>query len=303
MKKLRKLSMIIGAIFLIFIIGCMSQANRDLQIVAEPQANSQDTIDLFIKDRTSGKEELYKTIHDAYLQHYNSFNIINGNLYIIRRIGSGDNAESNWTDELWKYTPQKKETEIFSVRGLDFRVAPNEKTIAITGDENNQLIFLADKGNELKRYNTMDFITGQESNDDSPRIGLLKWSDNSENFWGTLYELSWTVTIFNININTWTVNKYDISKLSVSMGPEAALNANKGLLLYSDYPVMFDVTSVESFENSKKPVNLYVYDLKNQSQQQISSSIAKRFNPTWVDDNTIEFDAPNSTERQQYKIN
>ncbi len=301
MKNLRKFFLMMGSILLIFIVGCSSHANKDLQIVAKPQPNSQDTIDLFIKDGISGKEELYKTIHDAYLLHYNSFNSINGDLYIIRRIGSVDNADSNWSDELWKYTPQKKETKIFSVRGLDFRVAPNEKTIAITGEGNNQLIFFNDRGTELIRYNTVDFTTGKESNDYSPRIGLLKWSDNSESFWGALASGGSEETIFNINISTWVVKKYDISKLS--MGWESELNANKGLLLYSDYPIMLDITSVELFANSKKHVNLYVYDLNNQSQKQISSSIAKEFKPKWVDDNTIEFDSPNSAERQQYKIN
>ena len=85
------------------------------------------------------------------------------------------------------------------------------------------------------------------------------------------------------------------------MGLEFELNANRGLLLFSDYPVLLDVFQSE-YNSSKKSVKLYIYDLDTQRQQTISTSITKRFNPKWLDDNTIEFDSPNGNGRQIYKI-
>ena len=194
---------------------------------------------------------------------------------------------------------------MYSIKGLDFRVASNEKTIALTGGNVNskigeQFIFLNDHGKEIKRYNVKDLLTGKESKDYIPMIGLLKWSDNSENLWGILAEGSWIETIFSINIGTWEVKKYSTGNLP--LGLEFELNANRGILLFSDYPILLDVFSESEYNSSKKSVKLYVYDLDTQRQQTISTSITKRFNPKWLDDNTIEFDSPNGNGRQIYKI-
>ena len=194
---------------------------------------------------------------------------------------------------------------MYSIKGLDFRVASNEKTIALTGGNVNskigeQFIFLNDSGEEIKRYNVKDLLTGKESKDYIPMIGLLKWSDDSENLWGVLAEGGWIETIFSINISNWEVKKYITGNLP--LGLEFELNANRGLLLFSDYPVLLDVFSESEYDSSKKSVKLYIYDLDTQRQQTISTSITKRFNPKWLDDNTIEFDSPNGNGRQIYKI-
>ena len=194
---------------------------------------------------------------------------------------------------------------MYSIKGLDFRVASNEKTIALTGGNVNskigeQFIFLNDSGEEIKRYNVKDLLTGKESKDYIPMIGLLKWSDDSENLWGVLAEGGWIETIFSINISNWEVKKYITGNLP--LGLEFELNANRGLLLFSDYPVLLDVFSESEYDSSKKSVKLYIYDLDAQRQQTISTSITKRFNPKWLDDNTIEFDSPNGNGRQIYKI-
>lgn len=204
--------MITVSIILIFVTGCSGQAkqinaNTKLQVIAKVHANSQNTVDLFIRDETNAKEEFYKTITDGYLNHYHSSEGLNGNYYLIRRTGDDSSADSNWSDELWRYTPQKEETKIHSIKGLDFRVASNEKTIALTGSDvdsktGEQFIFLNDSGKEIKRYNVKDLLTGTESKDYIPMIGLLKWSDDSENLWGVLAEGSWIETIFSINIST-----------------------------------------------------------------------------------------------------
>ncbi len=299
--------MITVSITLIFITGCSGQAkqvnaNTEIQVIAKVHANSQNTVDLFIRDETNTKEEFYKTITDGYLNHYHSSEGLSGNYYLIRRTGDDSSTDSNWSDELWRYTPQKEETKMYSIKGLDFRVASNEKTVALTGGDviGEQFIFLNDRGKEIKRYNVKDLLTGKESKDYIPMIGLLKWSDDSENLWGVLAEGGWIETIFSINISTWEVKKYSTGNLP--LGLEFELNANRGLLLFSDYPVLLDVFSESEYNSSKKSVKLYIYDLDTQRQQTISTSITKRFNPKWLDDNTIEFDSPNGNGRQIYKI-
>ena len=127
-------------------------------------------------------------------------------------------------------------------------------------------------------------------------IGLLKWSDDSENLWGVLAK-GWIEDIF-YQYKAWEVKKYSTGNLP--LGLEFELNANRGLcsLVIIRYYWCFS----ESEYNSSKKSKLYIYDLDTQKQQTISTSITKRFNPKWLDDNTIEFDSPNGNGRQIYKI-
>lgn len=283
-------------------MGCSSQTeqtniDQKLQLIEKIKPNSENTIELFIKETKSGKEELYKTINDGYLSHYHSLENQNGNLYIIRRTGDTSGPDNNWSDELWRYTPQREEFKIYSTAGLDFRVTSDEKTIAITQGEENQLIFLTNTGRELRRYSVKDFITGKESKNFSPGIRLLKWSDDNKTFWGALFETISTETIFSIDLSTWQVQRYSITNLPI--GAELELNDNKALLLYSDYPVFLDVDAAKEFEGSKKKVDLYIYNLKNQSQQVIATSISQKFNPHWIDNDIIEFTELNGKVRQK----
>lgn len=307
----RKFLMLTVSVILLLVTGCGSQAqqanaNSKLQVIAKAQANSRNTVDLFIRDETTAREEYFKTITDGYLNHYHSSESHNSNYYLIRRIGyDGSADDDDWSDELWRYTPQKKAAKRYSIKGLDFRVASNEKTIALTGGEVNskigeQFIFLNDSGKEIKRYNVQDLLTGQENKAYIPMIGLLKWSDNSENLWGVLAEGSWIETMFSINISTWEIKKYSTEDLPLDF--EFELNANRGLLLFSDYPLLLDICAEREFNSSQKSINLYVYDLETRRQQTISTSITKRFNPKWLDDDTIEFDSPAGNGRQISKI-
>ncbi len=71
---------------------------------------------------------------------------------------------------------------------------------------------------------------------------------------------------------------------------------------YSDYPAMFDAQSAEEFEESQQPVTLSVYDFDGQSTQEIATSVAKPFNPIWLDDSSIECNDPGGEGRIVYAI-
>jgi hypothetical protein len=76
----------------------------------------------------------------------------------------------------------------------------------------------------------------------------------------------------------------------------------KEKIAFSDYPAMYDVDSAQEYERSGAKVNLVVYDLKTKAQEQIATSITKKFEPKWIDENTLEYNNPNGTGRLTKQI-
>jgi hypothetical protein len=78
--------------------------------------------------------------------------------------------------------------------------------------------------------------------------------------------------------------------LDLPLALDYALNPDRGLLAYSDYPLIFDADSVQRLEESGQPVTLYVHDLAAGSTETIAVSAADAFHPRWLDATTLEFD-------------
>ncbi|HBB28564.1 MAG TPA: hypothetical protein DC000_04825, partial [Clostridiales bacterium] len=70
----------------------------------------------------------------------------------------------------------------------------------------------------------------------------------------------------------------------------------------SDIPFLRDTIQYDQFKNSEKKVNLYLKNLFTKKEKYITSSVAKKFNPIWIDNKTIEYNSPNKDCRIFYII-
>jgi hypothetical protein len=252
--------------------------------------------DIYLLNKTTGAEEKLLTVNDAYTRHYNFEESHNGNVYLIRR--KGDTNTDNWVDELWKYSLDNKVTKLFSAKGLDFRVSPNEEFIAI---QNRKIIITDSKGKIIKEFTDKEL--NKELNSEITKHAfpdLYKWSDDNQLFWGFYMETAWPVMAYSINLENWEIASYNLMDLPI--GNEFNLNPNTGIIVFSDYPVTLDIDDAEEFKESKKEVKLYLYNLNNKELKAIDTSITKEFNPKWIDNTTLEYDDPNGGGRITYKL-
>lgn len=268
--------------------------DNNYQVVLKENPQDSSKTDVYLKSPDNNKEELFITLTDIYTQHYHNSEYHHGNLYIIRRMGDISSANGNWSDELWKYDSQKQGTKIYSNKGIDFRVAPNEKYIAVS----DKKLSITDQNGQVIHAYVLNDLSLEDNQD--LQIGLLKWSDDSRQFWGDLFLTAYPQTFDKIDIDSWQVDKYDVSKLGFS--DDYDLNSNNGKLVYSDYAAMFDAQTVQEHQQSGTKVNLIVYDLEAKTQTQVATSTAKAFKPRWVTDNTIEYNDPDSDNRARKTI-
>ena len=84
---------------------------------------------------------------------------------------------------------------------------------------------------------------------------------------------------------------------------EKAIDTNNGWVCYSDYPVCLDIQCKEEFLESGRDVNLWLYNIFTDEEIQIDSSVTKEFNPVWIYENTVEYDASLYEGRIRYVLN
>lgn len=249
------------------------------------------------------REEILN-LEDVYTNYYHFTESHNGNVYLIRRIelAAGEEwTDDNWTDELWRYDKNNKGEKLYACqrKGLDFRVSSNEKYISIT--DNDELCIIDAEGNKIKSYTIEELSNGKYKNEDELQVDMQGWSDDNLNFWGGVNALWLPLKLFKINVVDWSITEYDMTQLSIC-GIEFMLNPNTGKIVFSDFPITFDVDDLSEFEMSKEKVTLFYYDLVEKKLTTIDSLAAKMFNPEWIDDFTIEYDNPKGQDRIRYKI-
>ncbi len=265
----------------------------EYEITITSQPEKEIAADIRVVNLEDGQEMLFLTLENVDENHYHAAEYHAGTLYIIRQWG-GD--EEGWMQELWKYDTKGLGENIYTSDSIDFRVAPDQSLIAVVehgsgGIGEDQLIFLDPGGNQVKTF--------------SPELGNLyldlgKWSRDSGVFWGTYQATYRPLYFYQVEIDTWQYTPYELTALSLEH--EYALNPNTGQLLYSDFPVFFEVTGYQRFLIQQDPVTLYLYDFSDQSQKSISIIISKSFNPKWINDEVIEYQDPNALGRIRHDL-
>ncbi len=209
------------------------------EVVTQPSSQDASKTDVYIRNSSTGEESLFITLEDVYTNHYHNSEYHNGNLYVIRRIGYEEgSSDEEWSDELWRYDRQGQGTRLHSAKGLDFRAAPDEGYIAVItyfSDESGEdrLDFLSSQGDLVQEF-AVDQLGSADFPDFPDTLGcdLEKWSDDSRTFWGTLGWGPASLVFYRVMVDSWQVDTYDVSQLSVHPA-EYDLNANIGKLAYT----------------------------------------------------------------------
>jgi len=232
------------------------------------------------------------TLDDLYIEHYHRAEYIKGTLYVIRRIGSADQKVNDWHDELWGYRENLEGKKLFSARGIDFRISPDESLGAVLSSDrgnNEALTFIKiSSAKTVRTFTRESFIASPRNNDSGLHINPLAWSRDSEYFW---CDLSFTVTpdrFVRIKKDTFDIESFNVAALSLN-SMELSLNPDRCTIVFSTYPPVFDAESAREFERLRKPVLLYHYNLRTKKKRLIARSVSRRFNPVWVNSSTVVY--------------
>lgn len=246
------------------------------------------TFDVQVYDRLQNQIVFTRTIENLNTNHYHNYEVHNGNLYILKEVG--DTSSENWAHELWLYTADS-ERLLFSSKGLDFRVAPDERWIALVYPLPPDyfyggLGFLDLAGGEILHEFAFEYV------DEMLSIGLEKWSQDSNNLWVKFAAGPVPAMYSKVNARDWSLADYDLG--AINIGADSSLNANTGYLVYSDHPAFFDVMSANDFAQSGQPVSLFFYSFDQGVETKIAESVAKPFNPFWASEAIVGYLDPGS---------
>ena len=253
-------------------------------IVLKENNEDSELTDVNLLNAATNNDTTLLTLSDVYTGHYHSNEYHNENIYILRRIGYDGYPDEEWTDELWKYDADQVGTKLFTGKGIDFRVRDDEELITITTNEN---VYLLDAdGNTVHTFEASDVSVNPT---ESHSFSFAAWETDSVWLNNTLGAS--VSGLVHIDTTTYTVETYNLVDLLV--GSEYAFNTATKKLAYSNYPVFFDVEDAEEYEASTAEVSLMVYDLETEVSEEIATSVAKKFEPQWINDSTLEYTNPN----------
>jgi len=235
-------------------------------------------------DTGNGDSILSLDITFVYSSHYHSCEYHDGYLYVIRRIDYDGYPDENWSDQLWRYSHEGTGIELFSHKGLDFRVSGDNSHIAVVSRDS--LWILESEGGILETFETEQLS--------SVRIGLdvvlqpLEWSSNGLSFWGSLLQVPGPVSLFKLDINSMNPVIYDISSFEIL--DEYALQADSRMLTYSDYPAMHCSDELLEYQARGDTCHLFLYYLDEGWTELLAISSAREFKPVWISPDTLEFE-------------
>jgi len=191
---------------------------------------------------------------------------------------------------LWLYNTDS-ERLLFSTKGFDFRVAPNESYIALVYPlppdyYYGGLGFLDLAGGEILQEFTFEYI------DENLSIGLGEWSDDSRTAWVNFSRGPAPSLFSKVNVTDWTVTDYDPGEIAI--GADYALDPNSGQIVFSDYPTFFDIMSANEFANSGELVSLSLLNLDSGASLTFTESVARPFYPFWMEGPMVGYNDPAS---------
>ena len=267
-------------------IAQIEETERDeFAVLFEAYPDEENKFDVQVYNRSTGEQVLVVMLENLYMNHYHSYEVHNGNLYVIKEFM--DASGENYTRELWLYNADG-ERLLFTAEGIDFRVAPDESWIALVyppqGDSYARVLgFLELAGGELVQEFGFDHISDL-------MVDLGSWSDDSGSFWVSFQRGPAPSRFSRINTADWSVVDYDPGDLFI--GSDYDFEPNSGQIVYSDHPTFFEIMSAQAFAESGNPVSLFVYNIDSGVAMKIAESAAKPFDPFWIDGMTVAYNDP-----------
>jgi len=290
MRRILVLLVMIGSCFLMF-VSCTNQDKSSppaqFTVALKPNPLDSTLTDVYVTNIQKDQSQLFITLPDVEINHYHPAEFCKGSVYVLRRTHPFSDFPVQWRDELWKYTSMKKGTRIFSSQGLDFRVSPTEQDIAVVTD--TTLYFIETSS----RSKVAEFHPSELSKKPykDTHIQPLSWTKGGTFFWGNLFRTVDILTFFRIITETWEVDSYAVDSLEINSS-DYALNPTNGMLIYSNFPAIFDVETYQHVKKSRIRVQLFLYDIITGERKLLATTSSKDFKPKWLSPRTIEVNNP-----------
>jgi len=226
-----------------------------------------------------GQIQIFGVVPDVYTSHYHPAEFVDGNLYIIRRIGNTNT--DNWNDQLWKYQTADEGVVLAEKQGLDFRVSSDGNTIAVFAGSFPSIVqIINSNGDDLKILET-----GRLALSDDSSLEYLAMTDDS--LWLGSVQGIGLMNVYAYTFGADELRSWDVSELKMN-SHEYAMNTDVALVAFSDYQFAFDTDSEKSLEDI--PNALFLYNLEDGSKRLLVTSKKRHaFEPEWVNASTIEF--------------
>ena len=222
-------------------------------------------------------QDLEYNVHD---KHYHYMEIHDEKIYVIYRRENPDD-QSDWADALWCFSPIETPNKIIEGKGIDFRVSPNNKHIAVNVNFNNSISIFDSEGNLEKEFTEEDYNIREYCN-----INLGQWNDTENILWLESKHTYVTDNFIRINTNNWESESYPNKYVYTD---DRALNPNTGWIVYSDYPVFLDTIGSTQYKESGKETTLFLYSIETQERLTVDSEVTNLFSPKWKSDDEFVY--------------
>ncbi len=244
---------------------------------------------VYLYDAKANVETRFMTLPDVYRDDYHPAEFVEGTLYVIRRTTGSDNpANTNWTDELWEYDQSAAGSKVYSAKGLDFRVSPDGKEIAVLhGDTAGSFALIDSVGNVLKILAGKDLRGfGQ-----GKMLNPLFWHGGV--LWLTANQGPQITDIYAFDTAVMVLSAYPIADFGVILN-ESAVEPASRTLAFGDY-------NPDVEHAAPRMSTLSVYDLATKKKVVIvAATVSRPFAPKWVDGSTVEYNDPHGSGRTTF---
>lgn len=180
--------------------------------------------------------------------------------------------ETNWPDILWRFDSKGNSKKIYEGEVYDFIVSEDNSSIAIDSDK---LILIDHNRSITKKLDKRDICMCEQD----IYMNLVGWESKDDIVWVSNNK-TWKVDEFiQIDTKTWVISRFENS---LPFQREYDLDVDTGWIVYSDYPITFDVDSEDKFIRSNKLVTLWVHNYFTHETIKIDSANINRFMPRWL---------------------
>lgn len=206
-------------------------------------------------------------------------------------------GKDEYKEEVIKFDSEGNKILICEGRNVEISASPDGEYFIIIENP-----YFLDRNSEISRnlkiLDRNDKVVFDETIDSKMDTDLEPYGWNGNEFWAVFRFVAGRpeVLILNADSHEYEVreNKADYRDLDINM--------KNGWICYSDFPLFFDIDSYNEFKESKKDVNLYLYNIFTDEKILIATSISKEFSPEWVDEYTFEYSDPNGDQRFKYTL-
>lgn len=285
------ISITIAVCFVILLVSCKtsnttgiidanSDSSSDVMRLEEEVKRLEDELEKVHSQNLLTKSDLQDEEYKVFDKHYHYMEVHDEKIYVKYRRKNPDD-QNDWADALWCFSPIESPKKIIEGKGIDFRVSPNNKHIAVNVNFNNRIVIFDSEGNLEKEFTEEDFNIRESCN-----ISFGQWNDTENVLWLESKQTYVTDTFIRINTSNWETESYPNEYVYTD---DRALNPNIGWIVYSDYPVFLDSIGSTQYKESGKLTTLFLYNIETRVRLTIDSQVTNLFSPKWISDDEIVY--------------